>query len=330
MRYFITGATGFIGGEVARQLIAAGHEAVALVRSPGKAQPLIDLGVQIAPGDITDKESMRAPMTGVDGVFHIAGWYKIGPGIKARAQAERINVQGTRNVFELMRELAIAKGVYTSTVGVFSDTHGRVPDETYRYNGPFVNEYERSKWIAYYEVAEPVMRDGLPLVIVQPGVVYGPGDTSELGATLTRYLRRRLPAVPRGTAYCWAHVEDTARGHLLAMEKGTPGEAYIIAGPIATLIDALQIAQDVTGILVPRLHLAPGIMKAAARLTGLIERVVPLPSTFKAEVLRTAAGVTYFGANDKARRELGYTVRPLVDGLRDTLLAYMDALGIER
>ncbi|WP_119067424.1 NAD-dependent epimerase/dehydratase family protein [Aggregatilinea lenta] len=330
MRYFITGATGFIGGEVARQLIAEGHEVVALVRSPAKAQPLRDLGVETAPGDITDKESMRASMTGVDGVYHVAGWYKIGSGIKARDEAERINVQGTRNVLELMGELEIPKGVYTSTVGVFSDTHGRVPDETYRYDGPFLNEYERSKSLAHYEVAEPMMRDGLPLVIVQPGVVYGPGDTSEIGATLTQYLRRRLPAVPRGTAYCWAHVEDTARGHLQAMDKGAPGEAYIIAGPIATLIDALELGQRITGIPAPRIHLVPGMMKVAARLAGLIGGLVPLPNTYTAETLRTSAGVTYFGANDKARRELGFAPRPLDEGLPGTLLAMMDQLGIER
>jgi nucleoside-diphosphate-sugar epimerase len=330
MRYFITGATGFIGGEVARQLIAAGHEVVAVVRSPGKAQLLADLGVQIAAGDIADKESMRGPMTGVDGVFHIAGWYKIGPGIKGRAEAERTNVQGTRNVLELMRELEIPKGVYTSTIGIFSDTHGRVPDETYRYNGPFLNEYERSKWIAHYEVAEPMIRDGLPLVIVQPGAVYGPGDTSPIGETLEQYLQRRLPAIPRRTAYCWAHVEDTARGHLLAMDKGAVGEAYIIAGQVATLVDVLQLAQEITGIPTPRLRFAPGMMKAAAQVMSLIGGVVPLPLTFKPEVLRTAAGVTYLGSSDKAREALGFTTRPLIEGLRETLLYDMQRLEINQ
>lgn len=332
MRYFITGATGFIGGEIARQLIAAGHDVVAVVRSPEKAQPLLDLGVKIAPGDITDRDSLRAPMSGVDGVFHVAGWYKIGPGAKARAEAERTNVQGTRNVLELMRDLAIPKGVYTSTVAVFSDTHGRLPDETYRYDGPFLNEYERSKWSAHYDVAEPLIRDGLPLVIVLPGMVYGPGDTSLLGATLVQYLQRRLIAVPQGTAFCWAHVEDTARGHLLAMDKGAPGEQYIIAGQVATILDALHIGEGITGIPAPRLRPTPGMMKAAAALVAAIERIapLPLPDTYRAEGLRTTAGVTYLGSNDKARRDLGFTVRPLIDGLRETALWYMGQLGIKR
>src|SRR5688572_19597821 len=113
MHYFVTGATGFVGGRVARQLVAAGHTVNAVVRTPAKAQDLAALGVRVSAGDVTDKESMRAPMTGVDGVFHIAGWYKLG--VRDKSDAEAINVQGTRNVLELMRELRIPKGVYTST-----------------------------------------------------------------------------------------------------------------------------------------------------------------------------------------------------------------------
>src|SRR5215475_11121752 len=119
MKYFITGATGFIGGAVARQLVADGHEVIALVRDPARAQNLANLGVILARGDITDKQSMRAPMTDVDGVYHIAGWYKIGPRDKSGGQ--KINVEGTRNVLELMRDLRVPRGVYTSTLAIFSD-----------------------------------------------------------------------------------------------------------------------------------------------------------------------------------------------------------------
>ena len=148
MKYFITGATGFIGERVAQQLLEAGHEVVALVRSPHKAKYLSALGVTIAQGNLTDKESMRAPMTGVDGVFHLAAWYKVG--VKDKSPAQRINVGGTRNVFELMRALAIPKGVYTSTLAVFSDTKRKMVDETYRYDGAHLSEYDRTKWEAHY------------------------------------------------------------------------------------------------------------------------------------------------------------------------------------
>ncbi len=127
MRYFITGATGFIGGTIARQLIEAGHQVIALVRTPSKSTELAKLGAELHPGDITDKESMRAPMNGADGVFHIAAWYKIG--LRDSSMAEHLNVDGTRNVLELMRDLNIPKGVYTSTLAVFGDTHGKMADE---------------------------------------------------------------------------------------------------------------------------------------------------------------------------------------------------------
>src|SRR5689334_9661038 len=134
MRYVVTGATGFIGGRVARELVADGHQVVALVRDPARGAELAHRGVALAPGDIMDRESLRAAMRGADGVFHIAAWYKYG--LRDSSAAEPTNVQGTRNVLEVMRDLGIAKGVYTSTVAVFSDTHGKLVDETYRYDGP--------------------------------------------------------------------------------------------------------------------------------------------------------------------------------------------------
>src|SRR2546426_9810819 len=121
MKYFVTGATGFLGGCVARQLVEAGHSVNAVVRSPANATGLAALGVQLFPGDVTDKASLQAPMTAVDGVYHIAGWYKIG--VRDKSEAQRVNVDGTRNVLEVMRDLSIPKGVYTSTVTIFSDTH---------------------------------------------------------------------------------------------------------------------------------------------------------------------------------------------------------------
>src|SRR5438132_10411394 len=142
-KYFVTGATGFIGGRVTRQLVDAGQEVVAIARNPERAKDLVSLGVDVRPGDITDPDSLRRPMAGVDGVFHIAGWYKIGS--KDRAEGERINVAGTRNVLTAMRDLGIRKGVYTSTLAVSSDTHGELVDETYRSEGPSLAESGRTE-----------------------------------------------------------------------------------------------------------------------------------------------------------------------------------------
>jgi nucleoside-diphosphate-sugar epimerase len=327
MKYFVTGATGFIGGRLAKQLRDANHEVIALVRDPEKARHLAAMGVQLAKGDITDKESMRAPMTGVDGVFHVAGWYKVG--LRNTDAGVQININGTRNVLDMMRELNIAKGVYTSTLAVNSDTHGKMVDQTYRYNGPHLTEYDRTKWAAHRQVAEPMVKAGLPLVTVMPGMVYGPGDTSDMHSTWVQYLQGRLPMVPQQFALCWAHVDDIAHGHVLAMEKGRTGEDYIIAGEPKSLVDVLKLAEQITGIPAPRMQARPAMFKIGARVMGLIEAVVKVPTAYTSEGMRTIAGTTYWGDNSKARRELGYNPRPLSEALSDMLLHEMKVLGIQ-
>jgi nucleoside-diphosphate-sugar epimerase len=327
MKYFITGATGFIGGELVRQLVRAGHEVRALVRDPDRAHDLRRLGVELFAGDIRDQPSMRPGMLGVDGVFHVAAWYKVGS--DDAAYAHSINVGGTRNVLELMRELEIPRGVYTSTVAVFSDTHGQLVDESHRHDGPFSSEYERTKHEAHNRVALPMIERGLPLVVVMPGVVYGPGDQGPMHEAFVMYLKRRLPVVPRGTAYCWGHVEDTARGHILAMEKGKPGESYILAGPPHGFAEVLDLAERITGIRAPRIRPGRAPLLVMARITGLLERYVPfIPASYRAESLRSIAGVTYTASNEKARRELGFEPRDIETGLRETLQHEMQKLGL--
>lgn len=326
MQFFVTGATGFIGGHLVRQLTGAGHEVAALVRRPPSARHLADLGVDVYKGDITDKESMRNPMKDVDGVFHVAAWYKIG--VRDRRPAELINVGGTRNVLELMQDLEVPKGIYTSSLAVFSDTKGKMVDETYRHDGPFLSEYDRTKWMAHFQVAEPMMKAGLPLVVVQPGLVYGPGMAGPLREPLVRYLQGKLRALPKGNAYCWGHVEDTVRGHLLAMEHGRPGESYILAGPPHTIGGAFEIAERITGIPAPSRRAAPGTLRFLAVLTSVFGRILPLSSLYHPETLRVTAGTTYLGDSGKAERELGFEARPLEVGLRETLAHEMRLLGL--
>jgi nucleoside-diphosphate-sugar epimerase len=323
-RYFVTGATGFVGGEIVKQLIGRGHQVSVLVRAPEKAGILKALSVELHKGDITDRESLRAPMAGADGVFHVAAWYKVGV---VEPRAELTNVEGTRNVLATMKEMGIARGVYTSTLAVFSDTRGKVPDETYRYDGPHLSQYDRTKWKAHYEVALPMMTAGLPLTIVMPGLVYGPGDTSGMHTALVDLLRGRLPITPAKTSFCWGHIEDTARGHILAMEKGVPGETYIISGPRHAFQEAFDLIARLARVRAPFAHPGPRLMRAAAVVMGLVGRFTDLPPAFTPEGLRVVAGTTYLGSNEKAVRELGFTVRPLEEGMAQTLEHELRALG---
>jgi nucleoside-diphosphate-sugar epimerase len=324
MKYFVTGGTGFVGGVLVKKLRALGHDVHASVRKPEKAKDLQATGVKLFRGDVTDKESMREAMTGVDGVFHVAGWYKIGA--KDKRGAERVNVQGTRNVLELMQELKIPKGVYTSTCAINSDTHGKIVDETYHFRGQHLSEYDRTK-AAAHKVAQEFIARGLPLAIVMPGLIYGPGDTSTLRMNIIDFLHGRLPMVPTQTGYCWAHVEDTVAGHILAMEKGIPGETYILAGEPYQIADAFKLASEITGRRAPMV-VPYQILKIFSALAKPFDRF--LPETYTSEGLRVVAGVTYWGDNSKARGELGYTPRPFRDGWGETLLHEMKLLGINQ
>ena len=326
MKCFVTGATGFVGGRLTQQLRAAGHEVIALARDPTLAGHLARIGAHLHRGDVTDKESMRAGMSGAHVVFHVAGWYKVG--VKDTSPGQFVNVDGTRNVLELMRELKIGKGVYTSTLAVNSDTHGQVVDESYRFRGRHLSEYDRTKAEAH-EIAESFIREGLPLVIVQPGLIYGPGDQGPSHEMFVRYLTRRLPMMPSGLAFCWAHVDDVARGHILALEKGRVGESYFLCGPMHTLVEALRMAERICGVPAPRLIVPPALLSVLSQVTGVLERVAAVPDEYSAEYLRVNAGTTYIGSNAKARSELGWTPRPLEDGLRETLEAEKKALGMD-
>ena len=322
MKYFVTGATGFVGNVLVRKLREAGHEVNASVRSLDKAKDLRALGVKLFKGDVTDKESMREPMTGVDGVYHVAGWYKIGA--KDKSDGEKVNIQGTRSVLELMQELKIPKGVYTSSCVVNSDTQGQLVDETYHFTGKHLSEYDRTKAVAH-AVAKEFIAKGLPLVIVMPGVIYGPGDASMLHTNIQDFLNQKLPMLPSQTAYCWAHVDDIVRGHILAMEKGKIGESYIIAGEPYTVVDAFKLASQITG------KPAPGIvsykmMKVLSVIVKPLDNF--LPETYTSEGLREIAGPTYLGDNSKAKRELGYNPRPFREGWEETLRYEMKLLGM--
>ena len=322
MKYFVTGATGFVGGVLARQLRAARHEVHASVRNLEKAKDLQTLGVKLFKGDVTDKESMREAMTGVDGVYHVAAWYKVG--VHDKSDGERVNIRGTRNVLELMKELGIHKGVYTSTLGVNSNTRGKLVDETYRFTGKHITEYDRTK-AAAHDIAKEFIADGLPLVIVMPGGIYGPGDTSVIRKSIIEFLHGRLPVLPTQMAVCWAHVDDTVHGHILAMEKGKPGETYIIAGEPRTIVDAFKLASHITGKRTPMI--APyQMMKVLSVLVTPFDSF--LPETYTSEGLRALAGATYWGDNSKARRELGFNPRPFREGWEETLRHEMKLLGM--
>jgi dihydroflavonol-4-reductase len=317
MKAFVTGGTGFIGKHLVRQLVERGYDVVALARSEEGAGTLRQLGAEIAHGDVTDVTAMRPAMRDSDVLFHLAAWYKLGS--RDWHHAESINVGGTRKVLRLAQELGVPKIVYTSTVAVFGDTKGKLVDENYTSDGPFLTEYDRTKWLAHYKVAVPFIEKGAPIVIVMPGGVYGPEDPSVNGELLRRFYRGQLPVVPGPeTTWTYAHVEDVACGHILAAEKGRIGESYILAGPAIPLGELVDFLAYLTGRRAPLLRVPARLLRPLAPLAGMLHTMLPLPDIYSEEAVR-CLGVTYMARADKARAELGWQLRSLHDGLIETL-----------
>ncbi|MCB0900519.1 MAG: SDR family oxidoreductase [Actinobacteria bacterium] len=314
MRYALTGATGFVGGHLARQLREAGHDVVAVVRSPAKAGALTEMGVEVVPGDVTSRSSLVAAFTGVDGAFHVAGWYQLGSDHPEQGWA--VNVQGTRNTLDAAREAEVPRVVYTSTLAVNSDTGGQVRDETYHYTGGHLSVYDHTKAQAHL-IAEEYAGRGLDVVTVMPGGIYGPGDTSQIGELIRQAAHGRRVLAPSGLRMCMAHVDDIAAGHVLAMDKGRAGESYMLAGPQTTLVDVLRITAEIAGGKAP-IVLPDVAVGASEKMMGLLERVAPVPSTYRAESLR-ASRASYLGSPAKANAELGWFARDLRIGLAETV-----------
>jgi nucleoside-diphosphate-sugar epimerase len=306
MRYALTGGTGFVGGALIRTLRQAGHDVTALVRGDQSLDP----EVRIVRGDLFDAAALDRLCSDIDGLFHVAGWYKLGT--RDPSAGWRVNVEGTRAVLAAAARSHVPRVVYTSTLAVNSDTHGAVVDESYRFTGRHLSAYDRSK-AAAHDVALEFGRRGLPVVVVMPGLVYGPGDTAMTGQLIRDTMRGRRVVVPAAGGVCWGHVDDIASGHLLAMRRGMPGQSYMLAGPPAPLIDGLRLAARLAGrrspVGLPRMMVA-----ATAGAAGLVGRVLPLPPAYAAETLRSSLA-TYYGSPAKARTELGWSGRDMDTGL---------------
>jgi dihydroflavonol-4-reductase len=319
MRAFVTGGTGFIGGRVVRRLRDRGDAVVALVRSPAGASDLAALGCELVEGDLTSPDAIRRGVQGCDAVFHIAAVYKVGIPASERGAMREANVSGTEHVLDAAAEANVKKIVYVSTVGVFGDTHGEIVDENFRREGErFLSCYEETKYRSH-EVALDRISKGAPIVIVQPGGVYGPGDHSELGNIIdqTRTGKLKMLMFPE-TGFNLVHVDDVAEGILLAHDRGKVGESYVLGGEISTMGDLIRKVSDLTGRDAPSRAMPVSLMKMAIPIGPVVGRMMGFPPNL-GELIRSSDGVTYWATDEKARRELGYTPRSMDTGLRQTL-----------
>lgn len=322
MRVFLTGGTGFIGAHVARKLRERGDDVVALARSPEKAAALRELGCEVIEGDLSDADAIRRGLEGAEAAVHGAAIYKVGIPKSDRPAMWETNVEGTEKVLDAAIEAGVPRIVYVSTVNVFGNTGGRVVDEDYERDesAGFLSYYDETKYRSH-QIATDRIAKGAPIVIVQPGGVYGPNDHSELGDMLDQASKGklRMKAFP-DLGLNLVHVEDVADGVLLALDKGRLGEAYVLGGELTTMGEAVDKAAVIAGQKPPKLTLPTTLAKLSAPLGPVVGPIMGFPPNLS-EAISASDGVTYTAKDDKARSELGYSPRDLDTGLKQTLAA---------
>lgn len=316
MRAFVTGATGFLGGRLVAKLRDRGDGVVALVRDPSRAA---GLDAELVRGDLSDRGRLAEQMRGCDAVFHLAAVYRVGVPASERPAMHEANVRGTENVLDASVDAGVTRIVYVSTINAFGNTHGRFVDESAgRVDPRYVSVYDETKHLAHEAALERIAR-GVPVIVVQPGAIYGPGDHSELGAQLDRARRGRLPFLAlAGVGVNAVHVDDVADGILLAHDRGRPGESYVLGGEITTLRGLVTTISRLAGRRPPRLEVPAALVKLAVPLGPLVGRAMGTGPNLR-ELIAAADGVTYWASDEKARRELGYAPRSAEEGLRTLL-----------
>jgi dihydroflavonol-4-reductase len=320
MRVFLTGGTGFIGRRVAERLRARGDEVVALVRSPSKAAPLSAAGCEVVEGDLSNGAAIERGVAGADAVVHVGADYRVGIPKGERQALHAANVAGTERVLDAAIAAGVSRIVHVSTGNVFGNTGDTVADESYERDpaGGFLSVYDETKYRAH-QVARERIAAGAPVVIVQPGAVYGPGDTSQVANIIdqTRTGKMKLVMFPEFTLQ-YVHVDDIADGIVLALDKGRVGESYVLGGEEATMRDLVTHVAELSGRKPPKRALPTPLIKAGIPFGPVVGKLMGFPPNL-GELVRTSDGVKMRMTDAKARKELGYAPRPLRAGLRQTL-----------
>ncbi|HXN97951.1 MAG TPA: hopanoid-associated sugar epimerase [Candidatus Acidoferrales bacterium] len=305
MTTLVTGATGFVGSHVARQLVSAGQSVRALVRRRSNLEALAGLDLEYFEGDLRDAGSLERAMRGVRRVFHVAADYRLWT-----PRPEEIyenNVEGTRKLLAAAQDAGVERIVYTSTVATIAvPRHGALPNEgTHATLDEMIGHYKRSKFLAE-QVAVEAAAKGVPVVIVNPTAPVGPWDwkPTPTGRIILDFLKGKMPAYV-DTGLNVAAVEDIAAGHLLAAEKGRVGERYILGARNMTLKQILDALSAITGRPAPRVRLPHAVALAAGYANQLFSRLAGREPQIPVEGVKMSRH-RMFVESDKAARELNY------------------------
>ncbi len=310
MKCFVTGASGFIGSNLVRELIAQGHRVKALLRPNSDERGLAGVGFERAIGDVLERRLLEREIEGCDWCFHVAASYHLW--MRDYAPMYAVNVEGTRNVLEAAGKVGCQRIIYTSTVGCIGlpkMVKGRLTPTTESEtisNEQLTNHYKCSKWQAEC-LAVKLAENGLPVIIVNPTAPVGPGDVkpTPTGQVIVDFLNRKLPAY-LDTGLNWVHVRDVVVGHIRAAEKGDIGERYILGHAEGnwTMRETLAVLQEITGVPAPRMKVPYRVALAAAHVDEMISRFTGKPPRAPLAGVRMARYKMWFNPA-KAISELG-------------------------
>lgn len=304
MKALVTGATGFVGGAVARALVRAGQEVRVLTRSDADLQNLEGLPVERIAGDLRDPASLKQALQGCRHLYHVAAHYALWA--KDPSIFYDVNVTGTVNLLEAAREVGTERIVYCSTIGAIGlpPDGGPGTEETPVSLSQMAGHYKRSKYLAEQEVLR-LAKEGLPVVIVNPSAPVGEGDVkpTPTGQVIVDFMKGRMPAYIE-TGMNIVDVDDVAEGHLLAMQKGRQGERYILGCKNLLLREVFDILSRITGRKAPALKLPRLAVLPLAYLNHWLANVTGRPPRIPLEGVKMAKYMMHYDCS-KAIRELG-------------------------
>ena len=305
MTTLLTGATGFLGSAIARELLRDGRKIKLLARGDADLRNIEGLDAEIVRGDLRDRESLKAALQGCSKLYHAAAFYSLWN--KDKKLIYDINVQGTRNILETALGLGLDRVVYTSTVGCIGLSKDLTPtNEDYPMDpATLSNDYKLSKFQAE-KIALEMHGRGLPVVIVNPSTPIGPRDIkpTPTGKIVLDFLNAKMPAY-LDTGLNLIDVSDCARGHILAEEKGTPGERYILGNKNMSLKEILQALEKITGIKAPSIKIPYWIAYATGLACETLSNLITkTPPAVPLAGVKMAKYFMYFDSS-KAIRELG-------------------------
>ena len=322
MKCFVTGASGFIGANLAHELVAHGHEVKVLVREGSNLRGLEGVECQRVYGDVSQRALLEQSIHGCDWCFHVAASYHLW--LRDYRPMYAANVDGTRNVIEAAAKAGCQRIVYTSTVGCIGlpkPQNGRLipTDENTPVTGAQMsNHYKRSKWEAEV-VARELAAKGLPVVIVNPSAPIGPRDVkpTPTGQVIVDFLNRKMPAY-LDTGLNWVHVRDVAIGHILAAEKGRIGERYILGNAEGnlTMREAFLLLEQLTGVSAPKFQVPYAVAYAAACVDESLSKLTGKPPKAPLAGVKMARYKMFFNPA-KAITELGLPQTPPQKALED-------------